>query len=105
MIVEVLVPFYDKENLSHLFQVGDIVEFEAARAEDIISRGLGKCATEEAEKVEETEKADPVEETKVDEPETAEEAEEAEKVEDAETEEAPTEEPKRRGRKPTKVSE
>lgn len=102
MIVEVLVPFYDKENLSHLFQVGDIVEFEAARAEDIISRGLGKCATEEAEKVEETEKADPVEETKVDEPETAEEAEDAE---EAETEEAPTEEPKRRGRKPTKVSE
>lgn len=92
MIVRVLREFYDKDNLKHLFKVGEEVEFADARAKDIIYRGLGECVTKEAET--------PVVPA---EPKKEEAKDDAEKVEEnpspvAEEEEKPAEPVRRRGR-------
>lgn len=42
MKVKVLQEFYDKTNRTRKFSVGEVVDFEQKRAEDIISRGLGE---------------------------------------------------------------
>lgn len=47
MIVKILREFYDKDNLKHLFKIGEEVEFADNRAMDIISRGLGECVNKE----------------------------------------------------------
>lgn len=79
MIVKVLREFYDKDNLKHLFKIGEEVEFADARAMDIISRGLGECVTKEAETPEVP--AEPLKEEPV-----KEEAEEEVKAEEPEAE-------------------
>ena len=99
MIVKILREFYDKNNVSHLFKVGDEVEFADSRARDIISRGLGECVTKETpveapaeetdEKVEEAIDETPAEETADEAP--------AEVVEETPKVEAPV---RRRGRQP-----
>lgn len=96
MIVKILREFYDKDNLKHLFKVGEEVEFADSRAMDIIERGLGECVTKEAE----TPSTKPAEET---EKETEAEEEVAEKEAEGKEEETKVEEPvetpvKRRGR-------
>lgn len=50
MIVKILREFYDKDNITRLFKIGEVVEFADARAKNIIKRGLGECVTKEAEK-------------------------------------------------------
>lgn len=40
--VKVIFDFYDKFHLSTLYKAGDEVEFDDDRADDIVSRGLGR---------------------------------------------------------------
>lgn len=94
MKVEVTRPFKDKFNLAREFTPGEVLDFEPARAEDIVSRGLGKFHAEKAEtpvpepekvvepeKAAEPEKVEPEVESEVSEPEKAEETnDEPEKV-------------------------
>lgn len=54
MKIRVINEFHDKFNLSVVFGKGEIHEFEDARAEEIIARGLG-------EKVEDTKVEKPLE--------------------------------------------
>ena len=42
MKVKVLQEFWDKYNRDKKYEVGDVVDFEQTRAEDIVSRGLGE---------------------------------------------------------------
>lgn len=56
MKVKVVKPFCDKFNLTRMFNPGEVVDFEQARAENIVERGLGeylKEAPKAAPKVEE----------------------------------------------------
>lgn len=41
--VEVLFDFYDKFHTSTHYKVGDVVEFDEERADDVIARGLAKA--------------------------------------------------------------
>ena len=45
MKVKVIEEFRDKFNFSKTYKVGEVVEFEKERAEDIIARNLGVAAT------------------------------------------------------------
>lgn len=109
MKVKIVRPFYDKFNLSRLFNPGEVVDFEEKRAEDIVSRGLGEFSKEnkaekpEAPKVEEP--AEP-EAPKAEEPNAEPEGTAGATSEEpeAESEEAPAE-PKKPGRKPRKKAE
>lgn len=42
MKVRVIRPFHDKYDLSRVYSPGEVVVFEDARGEDIVSRGLGE---------------------------------------------------------------
>lgn len=48
--IRVIRKFRDKFDYSHLYQAGEIAEFEAKRAEDIVSRGLGERVPDGADK-------------------------------------------------------
>ena len=79
MKVKVLRMFADKFNLTHSYQPGEVQDFEEARANDIVARGLGEFVKEETKETErvvpeqevESEHAPEVEETKAEEEETA----------------------------------
>lgn len=45
--VKVLKEFRDKNNFSKVYSVGTVNEFEAERAKNIVSRGLGEFAEDE----------------------------------------------------------
>jgi hypothetical protein len=45
--VKVLKEFRDKNNFSKVYSVGTVNEFEAERAKNIVSRGLGEYAENE----------------------------------------------------------
>ena len=40
--IKVLVPFRDKTDESVIFEVGNELDFEKARAEDVVTRGLAE---------------------------------------------------------------
>lgn len=42
MIVEVTSPFHDKFNTSRMYNVGEVVEFDDERAQDMFRRNLAK---------------------------------------------------------------
>lgn len=42
MKVKVTKPFFDKFNLARLYEPGEVVDFEDARAKDIVTRTLGE---------------------------------------------------------------
>lgn len=42
MKLTIIKDFHDIEDFSHVFQVGDVVEFKDDRAKEIISLGLGE---------------------------------------------------------------
>lgn len=92
--IQVTKVFYDKDNLSHQYCVGEVVLFDENRANDIVARGLGVFLNEE--KVEETEPEK--EEVKTAEPTMFEETETLSKAEE-EMPKAETEKPARRGRR------
>lgn len=49
MRVVVLSEFRDKYNFSHIFKVGETLEFTDERSEDLLARGLVKRAEEKSE--------------------------------------------------------
>lgn len=56
--VKVLFDFYDKFHTSTHYKVGDVVEFEDERANDVISRGLAKAVKSKADKTDKPEDED-----------------------------------------------
>lgn len=50
MKVRVISPFFDKFHTDTLFEKGAVLEFDDARANDIISKRLGVAVTEEPKK-------------------------------------------------------
>lgn len=50
MKVTILTQFRDKNNYSHVFNVGEVVEFDDERAARIIELGYGQSAEESPEK-------------------------------------------------------
>lgn len=56
MKVKVLQAFRDKFNTSRVFQPGEVLDFEAARANNIVKLGLGAFADVEEAPVVETPK-------------------------------------------------
>lgn len=49
MKLTIIKEFHDIEDFSHVFQVGDVVEFKDDRAKEIISLGLGEGLHQEGE--------------------------------------------------------
>lgn len=64
MKIRVIQEFYDKFHTSTLFKVGTVLDFEEARAKDVIARKLAEPYKEEKPKVE-TPKVEPKAEAKV----------------------------------------
>ena len=52
MKVKVLLPFNDKFNLTRAFNPGEIVDFEEARAKNIVDRKLGEFVEDQKAKKE-----------------------------------------------------
>lgn len=50
MKLTIIKEFHDIEDFSHVFQVGDVVEFNNDRAKEIISLGLGEELHQEERK-------------------------------------------------------
>lgn len=50
MKLTIIKEFHDIEDFSHVFQVGDVVEFKDDRAKEIISLGLGEELHQEERK-------------------------------------------------------
>lgn len=42
MKVKVTVPFRDKFNITHIYQVGEVLDFPMERAHDIVDKGLAE---------------------------------------------------------------
>ncbi len=42
--VKVVTKFRDKENLTVMHEAGEVLEFEAERAQDVVERGLAEYA-------------------------------------------------------------
>lgn len=118
MKIRVVSEFYDKFHTSTLFKVGTVLDFDDARALDVINRNLAEAVVEEPkkadtpkpepEKVEENPKNVEQPETKVEEvteenPEVTEETkvEEEQKEAEAEKVENPAEEAQKSEEKPT----
>jgi len=53
MKVEVINGFHDIYKFSKVYSVGDIVEFDDARGESLVNRGLARSLTEKTPKVSE----------------------------------------------------
>lgn len=51
MKLTIIKEFHDIEDFSHVFQIGDVVEFNNDRAKEIISLGLGEKLHQEGEKL------------------------------------------------------
>ena len=51
MKLTIIKEFHDIEDFSHVFQVGDVVEFKDDRAKEIISLGLGEELYQEGEEL------------------------------------------------------
>ena len=51
MKLTIIKDFHDIEDFSHVFQVGDVVEFKDDRAKEIISLGLGEELHQEGEEL------------------------------------------------------
>lgn len=51
MKLTIIKEFHDIEDFSHVFQVGDVVEFKDDRAKEIISLGLGEELHQEGEEL------------------------------------------------------
>lgn len=51
MKLTIIKDFHDIEDFSHVFQVGDVVEFKDDRAKEIISLGLGEEIHQEGEEI------------------------------------------------------
>lgn len=51
MKLTIIKDFHDIEDFSHVFQVGDVVEFKDDRAKEIISLGLGEEIHQEGEEL------------------------------------------------------
>jgi Sec-independent protein translocase protein TatA len=110
MKVKVLRMFADKFNLTHSYQPGEVQDFEEARANDIVARGLGEFVKEETKETErvvpeqevESEHAPEVEETKAEVEKSAEteesKAEEEETAPEAQAEDAGESPKPKRGR-------
>lgn len=56
MKLTIIKDFHDIEDFSHVFQVGDVVEFKDDRAKEIISLGLGEELHQEGEELHQEER-------------------------------------------------
>lgn len=56
MKLTIIKEFHDIEDFSHVFQVGDVVEFKDDRAKEIISLGLGEELHQEGEELHQEER-------------------------------------------------
>ena len=56
MKLTIIKEFHDIEDFSHVFQVGDVVEFKDDRAKEIISFGLGEELHQEGEELHQEER-------------------------------------------------
>lgn len=56
MKLTIIKEFHDIEDFSHVFQVGDVVEFKDDRAKEIISLGLGEELYQEGEELHQEER-------------------------------------------------
>lgn len=56
MKLTIIKEFHDIEDFSHVFQVGDVVEFKDDRAKEIISLGLGEELHQESEELHQEER-------------------------------------------------
>nr|DAQ37877.1 MAG TPA: hypothetical protein [Caudoviricetes sp.] len=56
MKLTIIKEFHDIEDFSHVFQVGDVVEFNNDRAKEIISLGLGEELHQEGEELHQEER-------------------------------------------------
>lgn len=56
MKLTIIKEFHDIEDFSHVFQVGDVVEFKDDRAKEIINLGLGEELHQEGEELHQEER-------------------------------------------------
>lgn len=56
MKLKIIKEFHDIEDFSHVFQIGDVVEFKDDRAKEIISLGLGEEIHQEGEELHQEER-------------------------------------------------
>lgn len=56
MKLTIIKEFHDIEDFSHVFQVGEVVEFNNDRAKEIISLGLGEELHQEGEELHQEER-------------------------------------------------
>ena len=56
MKLTIIKEFHDIEDFSHVFQIGDVVEFNNDRAKEIISLGLGEKLHQEGEELHQEER-------------------------------------------------
>lgn len=56
MKLTIIKEFHDIEDFSHVFQIGDVVEFKDDRAKEIISLGLGEELHQEGEELHQEER-------------------------------------------------
>ncbi len=61
MKLTIIKDFHDIEDFSHVFQVGDVVEFKDDRAKEIISLGLGEEIHQEGEELHQEERKSSIE--------------------------------------------
>ncbi|WP_444365401.1 hypothetical protein [Prevotellamassilia timonensis] len=61
MKLTIIKEFHDIEDFSHVFQVGDVVEFNNDRAKEIISLGLGEELHQEGEELHQEERKSSIE--------------------------------------------
>ena len=61
MKLTIIKEFHDIEDFSHVFQVGDVVEFKDDRAKEIISLGLGEELYQEGEELHQEERKSSIE--------------------------------------------
>lgn len=61
MKLTIIKEFHDIEDFSHVFQVGDVVEFKDDRAKEIISLGLGEELHQEGEELHQEERKSSIE--------------------------------------------
>lgn len=47
--VKIIQEFHDKDRFSKVYLVGDVCEFDKSRAQSLISKGLVKAVSEEAQ--------------------------------------------------------
>lgn len=56
MKLTIIKEFHDIEDFSHVFKIGDVVEFKNDRAKEIISLGLGEELHQEGEELHQEER-------------------------------------------------